>query len=146
MYGDTSLIQSCSVITHSSHAEQPGTIDEMISGDGDTAGMIEFRHHEEIMVHLKKSAGLFLLSLKERYQLTQTAVDFAISQVQQMVSFAVDDFYQILLSLLREQDINMPDISERLSILRQPFAFLETEYMQLKYYKEAFGLIVSATL
>lgn len=145
---DASFVPSNSMITQNSHreTEEAGTMDQAISVDGETTGMSTFRHHEGNILQLKKSAGLFLLSLKERYQLTQAAIDFAISQVQHMISFAVGDLYQILSSLLNEQDIRMPDISEHLDIIRQPFAFLETEYMQLKYYKEVFGLIVSAIL
>ena len=41
-------------------------------------------HHLEVD-KLKRSAALFLLSLKERYQIIQTALDFAVGQVQQMV-------------------------------------------------------------
>lgn len=39
----------------------------------------------------QKSAALFLLTLKERYKLTQTAINFAVSQVQNMVAFALED-------------------------------------------------------
>ena len=40
---------------------------------------------------LQRSAALFLLSAKERFHLTQSALNFVTQQVQQMVSFAVDD-------------------------------------------------------
>ena len=40
---------------------------------------------------LENAAALFLLCLKERFQITQTAVDFAMGQVQQMITFAVKD-------------------------------------------------------
>ena len=38
---------------------------------------------------LQRSAALFLLCLKERYEVT--AVDFAVGQVQQMVAYTVED-------------------------------------------------------
>ena len=40
---------------------------------------------------LERSAALFLISLKERFGITQSALDFAASQVQQMIEFAVED-------------------------------------------------------
>lgn len=44
----------------------------------------------------QKSAALFLLTLKEKYKLTQTALDFAVCQVKHMVSFALEDMKDIL--------------------------------------------------
>ena len=41
--------------------------------------------------NLHKSAALFLLTLKEKHKLTQTAVNFAISQVRCMVNYALED-------------------------------------------------------
>ena len=40
---------------------------------------------------LEKSAALFPLSLKEQYEITQSALDFAVLQVRQMVAYAVED-------------------------------------------------------
>lgn len=40
---------------------------------------------------LERSAAFFLISLKERYEITQSALDFAVFQVQQMVAYAVKD-------------------------------------------------------
>lgn len=34
---------------------------------------------------------------------------------------------------------------KQLAVRRDPFAFLQTEYMQMKYYRENFGLVVSHT-
>ena len=44
----------------------------------------------------QKSAALFLLTLKEKYKLTQTALDFAVGQVKHMLSFALDDMKDVL--------------------------------------------------
>ena len=99
--------------------------------------------HQSNVKHLHRSAGLFLLSIKERYQLTQAAVDFALGQVREMISVAVDDVHKVLESSLREHSITMPHVSDQLEILRDPFSSLSSEYMQTKYYREHFGLIVS---
>lgn len=51
---------------------------------------------------LQRSAALFLLSLKEQHQNTQGAVDFAVGQVQQMVSYAMEDIRKSVMSTLNE--------------------------------------------
>ena len=86
---------------------------------------------------LEKAAALFLLCLKERYQITQTALDFAMSQVQQMVGFAIEDVQQALELQLQS--------SYYLKVLWFLIHFFieKSEYMQTKYYKENFNLIVS---
>ena len=40
---------------------------------------------------LRKSAAQFLITLKEKYQITQTALDFAVAQVEQMVCYSIED-------------------------------------------------------
>ena len=40
---------------------------------------------------LERLAALFLLSLKEQFEITHSALNFAVFQVQQMIEFAVED-------------------------------------------------------
>ena len=49
------------------------------------------QQHDHEVDNLERAAALFLLCLKEHYHITQAAVDFAMSQVQQMVTFAIKD-------------------------------------------------------
>ena len=94
---------------------------------------------------LDSSAALFLLSLKEKYQIIQTALDFAVGQVQQMVAFAAEDIQNAVESRLHsysEYSSDIPDLSECFKI-QDPFRNLQNEYMQTKYYRENFDLIVS---
>ena len=53
----------------------------------------------------QKSAALFLLTLKERYKLTQTAINFAVTQVQNMVSFAFEDIKEHLREVFVEHNL-----------------------------------------
>lgn len=93
---------------------------------------------------LYRSAALFLLSVKERFQLTQSALDFIIQQVKQMISFAVDDAEEKVKVYLTEQGVTeLPDISKCFEGMNNPFIYLETEYMQNKFYQENFNLVVS---
>lgn len=71
---------------------------------------------------LHKMAALFLLTLKEKYKLTQSAVNFATDAVKNMFSVAQ---HQGTLGQLN------------------PFEGLETEHLQMKFYRSHFNLIVS---
>lgn len=94
----------------------------------------------------RRSAGLFLLTLKERYQLTQTALNFAVGQVKQMVEFLSDDIRLAVEATVEQHcasaGVDAPDLESCFQDI-DPFYGLETEYMQTKFYKENFGLVVS---
>lgn len=83
--------------------------------------------------NLRRSAALFLLTLKEKYKLTQTALNFAVGQVQYMVNFALEDCLQLA---------STQELPGGLSFNIDPFEDLKTEYMQTKFFKENFGLVV----
>ena len=94
---------------------------------------------------LQKAAALVLLCLKERYQIIQTAVDFAVGQVQLMLSYGVEDIRNTVEMRLKSHSLEastVSDIVESINII-DPFMCLRSEYMQTKYYKENFDLIVS---
>lgn len=95
---------------------------------------------------LQRSAALFLLSLKEQHQNTQKAIDFAVEQVQQMMSYAVEDIKKSVMSTLQDHcaamQSDIPDISSCFEV-PNPFEALHTEYLQTKYYKNYFNLVVS---
>ena len=46
-----------------------------------------------------------LLNAKERYQLTQSSLDFITQQIQQMISFAVDDITEIVSEYINRQGV-----------------------------------------
>ena len=95
---------------------------------------------------LERSAALFLLCLKERFQISQTAIDFAVSQVQHMVTFAIEDIQHAVECYLQSLSTESPpDIAAIIECFTvpDPFTNLQNEYMQTKYYKENFELIVS---
>lgn len=94
----------------------------------------------------RKSAGLFLLTLKERYQLTQTAMNFAVGQVKEMVAFLSEDLRSAVEATVQQHcaaaGVVPPDLGSCFEDV-DPFCGLETEYMQTKFYREKFGLVVS---
>ena len=92
----------------------------------------------------ERSAALLLLTAKERYKLTQSAIDFITQQVQSIISYGVDDIQEVVQEWLENQGIaaNFAELSARLEPLRNPFASIGTEYMQSKFYRDHFNLVV----
>ena len=99
--------------------------------------------------NLERSAALFLLSMKERFEITQSALDFAVSQVQQMIDFAFENTRESVKNAvfphLQASASSQPllDIDECI-ITPNPFTNLKSEYLQSKYYQEHFDLVVCA--
>lgn len=75
------------------------------------------------------SAALFLLTLQEKYRLSQKAIDFAIGSVGTIID---NVFNSIKLSTTET--------------FEDPFSSLKTGYQQTKFYCEEFGLVVSFTV
>ena len=96
---------------------------------------------------LQRSAALFLLTLKERYQLTQSALDFTVSQVKEMLFYDHQEKVAAINTALRNQagepTRTQAELSDCLEY-KNPFATLQTEHLQNKYYRENFGLVVSS--
>ena len=86
----------------------------------------------------QKSAALFILTLKERYCITQVALDFAIGQVKEMVGYIMDDVKLNLQQQLANECLDIEQIFDYSKI----FDGLNTEYLQQKFYRQHFGLVV----
>ena len=90
---------------------------------------------------LLRFAALFLLNAKERYQLTQSSLDFI---TQQIHYFVVDDIAEIVSEHLSNEGVSeISSFTEQLDSYRNPFIHLQTEYMQNNFYRENFKLVVS---
>ena len=92
---------------------------------------------------LSHFAALFLLNVKERYQLIQSSLNFITQQIQQMISFTIDDIAEVIHKFCSEQGASEIPLTEQLESFRNPFLHVQTEYMQNKYYRENFNLVVS---
>ena len=105
------------------------------------------RLHFTAQQSLKRSAALFLLALKDRYQLTQSALDFTVSQVKEMMFYDHQDKVAAINTALGSQPAASTLTQDELGgclEYKNPFAALETEHLQTKYYREHFGLVVSS--
>ena len=94
---------------------------------------------------LTRSAALFLITLKEKYALTQSATDYAVGQVKEMMVYMLEDLKSSVDSALQEFSLEtgtqVPDLAHCYDNIN-PFLHLETEHMQKKFYKENFNLVV----
>ena len=95
------------------------------------------------LLSIKKTSAMFLLSLQERFKLPQTAINFAIGSVNSIVD-SVCDFAQAS-ERTTCGDIPTTSVSTILQQCRDPFSDIQTEYMQNKFYREHFGLVVRGT-
>ena len=100
-----------------------------------------------IPANQQKSSALYLLTLKEKYKLTQTAIDFIVGHTKVANDNVIDDLHQ---SIAREP-INISDddksrISSVFHNANNPFNGLETQYLQSKYFEENFDFVVSEAI
>ena len=95
---------------------------------------------------LKIKAAHFLLTFKERYGLTQSAVDFAVGSVNQMIEGVSEEHQKSVEKYLQENDIALPTTLDECFPSMDLFSDLQTEYQQTKFYREQFGLVVSINL
>lgn len=79
----------------------------------------------------QRTAGLFLLTFKEKYCLTRAAIDFAVGSIQQIV-------HNSCASAIKSAKIDPSSVGT----IGDPFSFLQTNYQQTKFYREEFGLVV----
>ena len=89
----------------------------------------------------RKSAAMLLLTLKEKYRLTQTAINFAVSPIRETMNYVEADVRDAVLTLgilSEEQQASFERVFEH----TDPFAGLQSEYLQTKFYKENFNLVV----
>ena len=119
--------------------EGTNTIDCNFSNDGVMAHDPE-QSTSNMSFHkdtIKIAAAKFILTLKEKFKLTQTSLDYTVKGVEEL----------LLLSnkFLEQSVLESPEFaSSPFCFHSSPFNDLKTEYQQTKFFKENFGLVVSA--
>jgi hypothetical protein len=97
--------------------------------------------------NLSLASAKFLLTLKEKFRLTQVALDYTIDSVMDIVKLTSHEIEQSVTRKL--QSLNSSEISQTLSdcfVTVNPFDNLKTEYQQTQFYKEHLGLIEPITV
>ena len=85
----------------------------------------------------QRSSALLLLSLKEKYRLTQTAVDFTVGQVKELLVHALEEVKSSVQMHVGEIDVDIDECFEF-----DPFEGLSSEFLHRKFYRENFNLVV----
>ncbi len=88
----------------------------------------------------QRTTALFLLTFQERYKLSQRAINFAVGTINTIV----DGVCGSLQDSLQEGGSLTTGLAACFDQREDPFAHLQTEYMQTKFYRDEFGLVVSA--
>lgn len=91
----------------------------------------------------ERAPALLLLNVKERFKLTQLAVDFIIQEMHHIIAYGVDDIQKVV-QWLDTQGIvaNLAELATLLEPFQNPFVGIETEYMSSNYYQDDFNLVV----
>ena len=116
--------------------------DAIATSESSTDGIIQLPELTD-MLKCERSAALFLLTLKERHRLTQVGLDFTVEQVQNIISMMTDHLKSSVKNHFEgNNNLHLINIDEIFSFAN-PFERLQTAYMQNKYFKENFKLVVS---
>ena len=92
---------------------------------------------------IELAAARFLLTLKEKYRLTQASLNFALESVDDIIKITSQ---RIQHSVYKELDDSGLSLTFSCFQMCNPFSNLRTEYQQTKFYKDNFGLIVRDTV
>ena len=132
--------ENTSIVTSSTN------FDDDLDSTGDGVDVsVDRARTTDTQSRLTRSAALFLITLKEKYALTQSATDFAVGQVKELMMYMLEDLKSSVDSALQEFSLEtgseVPDLAHCYENIN-PFLHLETEHMQKKFYKENFNLVV----
>lgn len=103
-------------------------------------------------VTLQESTALFLMGLKEKHKLTQVALQGVIEGVTSLMQCHFDSLHTQVCQQLRSANTpetvigNLSSLFSENGTVGQPFAGLETQHQQLKFYRDHFNLIVSFSI
>ena len=104
--------------------------------------------YEHNPVFEKRSNAMYILKLKQKYKLSQTAIDGILGDTELMTQRVVSRLQQRLSTTLSKAGLSATEIPGYLdafddSDIVRPFNGLGTEYLQEKYFRDHMGLMVS---
>ena len=86
------------------------------------------------------TAAMFLLAFKEKYKLSQKAINFSVDSINSIVRSTCESIKSSVKESL-SKGLTGNDIMDCFDHV-DPFDSLDTEYKQSKFYRENFGLVV----
>lgn len=137
----------------STHIQSDGNIDDESVGGVEETSSIETSFENlgsGSRNDLQKSTAIVLMGLKEKYKLTQVALQGVIESTTSLVQCRLSELYSQVRDKLLFADVSS-DIVSQLELLftdngaiSRPFMGLETEHQQIIFYRTHFNLIVSS--
>ena len=100
----------------------------------------------------ERAIALWILKLKEGRKLTQSATEEILQDVTELCGGIITSLKSDIYKVLSAAGINVDDVSgledlfQDESSYMKPFSKLETQYLQMSYYKSHLGFIVSILL
>lgn len=138
----------CSSQSDLSHSSLTPQIPTPGPSNDETAPTLDYEGAERSDSHpalrrpsTKWRAASFILGIKEKHLLTQAAIDTVLTSTTSLVDGLLQDFVAELRENLSEEAKAVLD--EKVQGCLQPFSGLETAYLQKKYFRESFNLLVS---
>ena len=116
-------------------------------GDGDSGVTWEVSGSQSSLT--QKNAAMFLMELKEKHMITQAALQGVIEGVTNLMQSQLDALYSQVHQQLSQTSVSQAAIDglqplfSGEGIFGRPFQGLETQYQQLKFYRQHFNLVVS---
>ncbi len=96
----------------------------------------------------KKRSATWILKIQEKFKLPQSTIEQIIQDVTGFFEDLLDDLYDDLKSILSNAGVDhstitgLSELFSSTSTYSKPFAGLETQYLQLKFYKKELNFVV----
>ena len=101
---------------------------------------------------LKKAAATWILKVKEGHKLPQSTMNSILNDLTEFNRLLLQDLHSVVIQKIRSAGLDpdtVPGLSEVFdpnSLYGKPFQGLETQYLQQKYFRENFSMVVSRIL
>ena len=92
---------------------------------------------------VKMAAANLVLTLKEKYKLSQSSIDYTIKSVEELTMLSTNSIKQSVMSNLHASGFTINPSFDACFSSGSPFMGLKTEYQQTNFFRENFGLVVS---
>lgn len=125
------------------------------------------QHEDDVIGRLKKASAMFILGTKEKFKLTQAAIQGIINGVSNLIQvlfYAIVSYYgcdtispqeylaalqvevrrQLNGSGISAESMNcLDDLFNESSPFMHPFSLVQSAHLQLKFYRDHFNIVVS---
>lgn len=107
----------------------------------------------ETRFSLKRNTALFLLKTKEEGRVSQATVDGLVSDLTNFIQIRLNEVQREVRCIIQRGSVQVPnDVATAIERsfnkeeISRPFAGLESEYLQKKYFKEELNMVVCSCM